>query len=1305
MAVEASSQAHYEMADTPKVNGFSLRNVSINSALRIPEDDYGVEVLLTMELVDTATAKSPAWASFSISSVVRDSATWTEHCTGLIKVHVSTTPEKQVVGISTDAMDTRTVDSRPWYNKFASIGLGYGPTFQGLSEIRADPAKNLATAKLDLKTTTGTVKGGESSYPLHPASLDSLFQLGLIACHGGQVEQAHCAFVPINISQLYLRNGNNEDCGTAIASGELRGLRGAYATLQLLDQSANVVLDIMSLRCISYSGDSQPSEGGHHQNPFSSPFTRLIWKPDIRTMTSRKAMELFHPPQENADRAPLFESIHKIATLVVVDIYEKFANRKDLPLGTSDQIQYFLAWIRRRVQTQETDSMTRAKQLTSHERQHWLEKLYSATDHLVEVKIARRLHGSMEDILYERRTGVEVLVEDGLLTALYESGLAMTGAYPQLFRVLDHLGHANPNQNIIELGAGTGGATRVAMRALSEASAIKRYSQYAFTDISPGFLISARESMAAFNDVSFSVLNIEESPLEQGQGPIYDLVIASQCLHATPNIANTLANCRKLLKPGGKLVLVENTQNAIGHGLVLGTLTGYWDGVPDGRVDSPFLDLESWNSALLEAGFSGTELVLQDYPSPHNTASTIVSTVISPELDDGKNSISAQKLQQKPNGIAEVVHLLHGENGAPFLLEEVAQELRSRGIPSKTLLLNDAVKMVGPNSRIIAFLDGENLLLEADAIRLAIFQHLARSSASMVWITSCGIAKGRNPDGALAAGLLRTIGTENPGARFLSIDVDPEALAYGKKDGDAVQGGDRADLVQCIVDKEVELQGRNCDESEDREFVWQDGCMWVSRIVPDEKLADQYDLIKMPASRAELLPVDSQGPIRAAFQTPGILTSLYFKPYTELWQPLLTGEIELKVAAVGLNWKDLGISAGRFDANNLSSEYSGIITKLGAAVKGFSVGDRVYGMGRGHFGNYTRVPARLAQRLGPSDNLVEMATMPLVYMTAVYAFDHVTQLKPGEKVLIQSATGGLGLAAIQLAQARGAEVFATVGTEDKARFLARTTNIPTSHIFGSRAESELSRAVEATGGRGFDVILSASKGDMLYESLKALHPLGRLIDVGRIDVLDAKTLGMELFQRSITFSSFDLGHVLDTDPEVGARLMETVHRYYRQGAIGPIRPFTASDVSQLDQVLLGFSKGTHIGKLVVTFLEPQALVRMVPAAAAAAKFDPESIYIITGGWGGLGRSIIRWMANRGARHVAVLSRSGGTSPAAETLIKDLEVRGITITSVLCDVSAKENVLEAVDKLASKGQIKGLVHAAMSLQVSLIVILF
>ncbi|KAL1883173.1 Type I Iterative PKS [Diaporthe australafricana] len=1268
MAVVAASQTYYDLAAPLEITGYSLRNVSIKTALRIPEDDHGVEVILSMELVDTATAKTPAWASFSVSSVARGSNEWTEHCTGLVKVEASD-PQERVKMES--VQDPRIVDARAWYKKFASVGLGYGPTFQGLSEIRSGLGQDMAEAKVALKTTAGTITG-ESIYPLHPASLDSLFQLGLIACHGAKLGTATTAFVPIHLSQMYLNScGNTEDWAVGRAIGELRGLRGAYAKLQLLSPSGDLVLDIDSLRCISYS--ESKSFANEQGKAFSSPFSRLVWKPDIRTLTNQQSRELFRLPPENVGRAHLFPGINKTATVILVDMYETLVNTENGPKPSGD-LRHFLDWIKRRVEGDDTEGIREIRRLSQDERLQLLGDLYQETGHLVEVKIARLIHENMIDIFHERRTGVELMVEAGLLAELYQTGLFMTGAYPQLSNIFDALGHADPSLSVLELGAGTGGATRVVMKALVGPNGVKRYKEYTFTDITPGFLASAKDAMQDFDDVHFSVCDIEQDPLEQGYQPVYDVVMASQTLHATASISNTLENCRKLLKPGGKLVLVENTQNNFLVGIILGTLTGYWHGIPDGRTDSPFLSRSSWDAALKKTGFSGCEMVLDDYPEPYNTTTVLVSTLLDPDSS-----------RVKPSPFE--VQLLHGDKGPPALLSEVARALESRGIPSKVVSLETVTDALRSNIRGIAFIEDEYLFLDGDERPLKAFQHLAAHAESLVCLTSTGIAKGRSPDGAFIAGLLRTIGTENPAGRFISIDIDAEDFNI-----------DDPDLVACIADQQLAIQSPSDRDSEDREFVWQDGCMWVSRFVPDAGIQEYSEAIKTPANigATELRPLDSQGPVRAAFETPGILSSLYFKPYAELLQPLPRGWIEVKVAAVGLNWKDLGLSSGRFDGNNLSSEYAGIVSQTGADVTGLAVGDRVYGMGKGHFGNYTRVPAAFAQKLEPEVDLTEAATIPLVYMTAVYAFDHVTQLRKGQGVLIQSATGGLGLAAIQLAQAKGAIVFATAGTAEKARFLSNTMQIPAAHIFSSRDISDLSRAVAATDGGGFDVILSTAGGDMLYESIKALAPLGHLIDVGRMDVVNSKTMGLELFQKCASFSSFDLSLVLDRDPVIGGKLMETVSSWHRAGKIKPIRPFSATDISKLDQALLGFSKGTHIGKLVVTFQDPDSLVKMIPSAPAA-RFDPEASYVITGGLGGLGRSIISWIADRGAQNIWVLSRSGASSAEAQAVIKKLAARGVLVRTVACDVGKREQVLHAIQQASSDRPLKGIIHSAVSYQ--------
>ncbi|KAK5625856.1 hypothetical protein RRF57_001572 [Xylaria bambusicola] len=1270
MAIEAATQAFCVTPESAQITGYYLRNVSIQSALKIPEDDYGVEVLLSLDLAGEVTTTTPTWANFSINSVTRDGNTWTQHCTGSVKACISQT--KFHSNIDTN-IDSRYIDKESWYRKFHELGLNYGPIFRGVSNIEADPARNIVRAKIDMNKTFDLFRGAESSYPLHPAALDALFQLVLIAIHGGQIEKARTAFIPLEISQLYIRYSNTDSWGIGVAKGQPRGLRGAYADIQLQDQNGNLVLDLTSLRCISFDGSQNAFEAKEGlKRPFSSPLARLIWKPDIRFITQQTMQTLYPPPHVDVDRTFLFNSINSIATLTIVSIYTNYCTIFKHTGNCSQEIHYFLSWIKRRVLQEKTETMLKAKAMSNDERQDWLVALYRETGDVVEVKIIKLLYANIDDIIHGRRTGVEILVGEGLLTALYETGFAMIGAYPQLGCLLDGLGHINPHQKILELGGGTGGATRVAMKTLTiPETGIKRYSQFTFTDISTGFIEMAKKFLTPFHDISYSVLDMERDPIEQGHDNDYDVVIASQCLHATPNISKTLENCRKLLKTGGKLVFVENTQNTISHGLILGTLTGYWDGVPDGRIDSPFLDLTSWDEALRGAGFSGTEIVLEDHPQPYSTASTILSTSVGPQL-------------AAPEGHrASPVHLLNGLGGPSDLLRRISDKLQRKNIATIENDLDTAMNTIARDSNVIAFLGTDYLLLDANVTELELFQHLARSVAHMIIITSCGIVKGRNPDASIVSGLFRTIGAENPASRFVTIDVDDDGL-----------GADQGELVRFIVHRCLELPNLSPDKTEDREFSWHDGCIWVSRVMPDAQLSCRLGALSLPVERSRLLPLDSQGPIRAEFETPGILSSLYFRPYTELWVQVPDDFIEVKVAAVGLNWKDLGISAGRFDANNLSSEYAGTITKVGSAVTSFVVGDRVYGMGKGHFGNYTCVPSQFAHRLQPGDSMVEAATMPLVYMTAIYAFDYATNLKAGERVLIQSAAGGLGLAAIRLAQSRGAEVYATVGTEEKVEFLA-TVGLSRSRIFSSRDMDEFRNAVAATSGRGFDVILSVSKGEMLYESFRALSPLGRLIDVGRTDVTSCKSLGLELFQQNISFVSFDLGLVLDSDPSLGSKLMKAIDSYWRQGQIGPVHPYAVSDISQLHQVLLRFSKGTHIGKLVASFENPETLVRMVPAVPTA-RFDSEAQYVITGGFGGLGRSIIRWMVERGAKYILCLSRSGANNPEAYSLVRELAARGTSVNPVICDVGVQEEVVEAIQKAKNGRPIKGIIHAAMSL---------
>jgi ubiquinone/menaquinone biosynthesis C-methylase UbiE len=715
----------------------------------------------------------------------------------------------------------------------------------------------------------------QSPYMLHPASLDGAIQLGLIACHNSQAEEASSAFVPVHFSQLYLSTGLPEGLESAnvVARGERHGLRGAYLDFVMKTPDGREFLQVKDLRCASYSRMSQSRD-----QAYSSPFTRLLWKPDIRSLDNSQYRELFPPPLENLNRAPLWGVVNKLAHAIVYDIYETFAGvsaTRPQP-RPSGEVGHFFEWIKRRGTLDDNELRRAFKILTSKERLAKIDELVSQAPHVIEVQTSKLLHENMDDILTCRRTGIDVIISKGLLTPLYQKGLLMTGVYPYLFNVLDSLGHANPNMRYIEIGGGTGGATRIAMQAMRGANGIKSYHDYTFTDISPGFLATARETLSGsgFDDMIYNVLDAEQDPEANGYEPIYDVVLACQVLHATSNMHKTLTNVGKLLKPGGKLVLVETTQNFVVPGVVVGTFTGYWAGIPDGRFDAPFMSVEMWDANLKSAGFSGTELVLDDFPSPHNTTSVIVSTFIGATVPKMTTTIGGD------------IQLLYSAEVAPPLLQRLFQDVERYKLLAKSIPLQHAASKVLSGSNVIVFLDEKHLQLDSDDRDLAAFQYLARSARSMTVLTSCGIAKGRNPDGALIAGLLRVLKTENPACQFLSIDIDSEGFAIKACDTDT------SHLMRCIIDQALELyaatpivQNRN---PTDREFVWQDGALWVNRFVTVSQAevshTKEYYLSdnELGETKPEMLPLGSQASVHADFEVPGVLGSLFFAAVDKL---------------------------------------------------------------------------------------------------------------------------------------------------------------------------------------------------------------------------------------------------------------------------------------------------------------------------------------------------------------------------------------------------------------------------------------
>ncbi|KAF2445451.1 polyketide synthase [Karstenula rhodostoma CBS 690.94] len=1256
MAIEAASQKFTEQHSRKDIGGYILQNVGIHTVMRVPEDDRGIEVMFNLEQQQTANGVS---YRFRISSVTQPDAVWSDHCSGEIRplekgsIVKEFQPHEKIPAPS----DPRMLNSNRWYNTFADTGIGYGPSFQAISDLMSDPEGKTVSAKIALRTTRDFFSGEESSYLLHPASLDACHQLAIVAGHQGHSENAQHAFVPVFFKRISLRIPEvpMNDFGMAICHSARRGIRGLYAQIQLMNYAGEPLMSIEDLHCVAYGEKAVAAKTPRR------PYRNLVWRPDIARTSQDYANRNFAPAAIGQELVADMDKLDRLCSHIIMEIATDSRFQLNEP-HYQPHIKAFLSWIRRSVDA-EDPSLREAASACSVDRLAAISAITAQMQDKVEVQLIERIFHDLESIVSGTISGLEVALRDGLLGQFYTSSIGIVGAYPQLSQLVDLCAFRNPHMNILEIGAGTGGATHEVLKSLQADSSERLFNQYTFTDVSTAFLASAKSRFDLGTSMVFNTLDFERDPLEQGYEQQYDLVIASECLHTSRNVEQVLRHVRSLLKPDGQLLIVETTRTVKAHGLLLGTFPDYWVGEEDCRTDSPFLDESQWDSVLKRAGFSGIDLQLNDYPRPWSIASVFLSTCRG-------DTMPATSKYNDP------IHLV-SENESIGLCDLIASRYDQIGVP-----VTRGTQAQTGSGRAIYFLGSKQLTDLQHETWFESVKQLVQQYRSVVWITQSDVSGGAVPTAAVVMGLLRVISAENPQATHAIVDIqgDPESVID-------------MNLATQLFQLELDLQSSQKANWTEKEYVWKDGCLRISRLVPDHSRNDDFHLLHSERDAFVQVSLKDQKPFKVAYEKPGILSSTFFATDEQFLQDLPDDWIIARTEAVGLNWKDAAVALGRFDLNNASSEFSGVVTQIGSRVSGLGAGDRVYGIAFGHFGNYMRLPATFARRMPDTASFVDMATVPVVFASALHSLGRIARLQTEETVLIQSATGGLGTAAIQVAKSIGATIFATAGSEHKREYLHGVHGIPRSRIYSSREMPDVHTLLHITGGKGFDVVLSTSSGLNMDVTWSAMAPQGRFVDVGRVDVHQHGILSLEPFNRNATFSSFDLGRL---DTKHLSELMSEVDQLIQAGSIQPISPVTEFGISQLGNALAKLSEGKHMGKLVVSYRDQSSLIRMTPSYHTAT-FDPNAYYLIAGGLGGLGRSLVTWMTTRGARYFISLSRKADITPEASSFIQNMQDRGIVIEPVACDITIRGELDSIVTTAASKRTVKGVVHMAMALR--------
>ena len=665
------------------------------------------------------------------------------------------------------------------------------------------------------------------------------------------------------------------------------------------------------------------------------------------------------------------------------------------------------------------------------------------------------------------------------------------------------------------------------------------------------------------------------------------------------------------------------------------------------------------DSILQAAGFSGTDLLVQPKGRPAIVITTAVTNAV--------NGIV--------NGVNHEVVLVYRETPAK-IFTQVEKAFENAGWRTISTSLQACKGKVGGHVVMLADLEGP-LLATLQENELAAIQNLTGTASSILWVSPGGLLSGKKPEYAMAAGLARSITSEQVSLDFVTLDFDLETTTLP----------DVADIISTTAQRQI-AKG----ESRESEYYVSQGQLYISRLLPNDDINRVYAFDK---EEAESTPFNPDTHLVGKVQSGKVV----FEADESVKEPLAADHVEVKAIVCGLNKEDTLVISGSDYPTTFSHELGGVIERVGSSVTDFAIGDVVAGFSFDRFATHQRVPANFLQKVEKGDVLNELVSLPMAYGAALYGLRELANLQAEEIVLILEGTGSAGIAAIKVTQLMKATPYVAVGTRVEAERLKTEFGLTESQVFMPSQRSVPEQLNAVTGRFGADVIFSSGFVDasIARECWRLIAQFGRFVDSGRKNVLKRSTLDTVPLHRGANYLSFDMLDLCSWKPKILGSLLRLTISLYRQRSISPLGPISTKNLADIDSAVSSFSDDFASGKTLVSYEPSETPLKVLPSRPSLS-FRADATYLLVGCLGGLGRSLTSWMMKRGAKRFAFLSRSGTDSEQAAILVKDIEAAGIAVQVIRGDATVEADVERAVKSIPATYPIRGVVQAAMVLRV-------
>jgi phthiocerol/phenolphthiocerol synthesis type-I polyketide synthase C len=1179
--------------------------------------------------------------------------------------------KQQIARIKPIPSSAARVNKEEHYALTTHIGLNYGPAFQGLAACRISDDCLEADVKMSVEVDA------EDGYIIHPAMLDLCFQ-SLVDFFRHEIESDRgIAFLPTKIGRL--------NYYSAMKPIKFRArlkrfsMRSVLADFELFDVDGNLVANVSDCRFRSAPLINRKSD------------TIDQWEtvPLLRPHPLDALISHFHDAKQiisflqqstsanDLSRQAWFKEtlplLEALTVSYVFEAFQKIALKHNINKLIQSNNSPLLCWL---------TNLLIKENLLLKVNDKWQVVVDSDVPSSNEIwqYLQNSMPTSSSQLLLMGRIGVRLpaLITGALDGKTYQGDLEKSISAERLYdNDPAYIGVFNAIERAILLMADqvTVGRKLRVLEIVSGPTALPRRLLGKMPSDTLDYVIAVSEEHIAeqlhadyhtYTNVTIAHINLSSGELtvDQGIPAFFDIVVMRHTLHRFTDPQAFIKQTAKRLTQGGVALVAERYPDACAN--IIGGIDSSWwhiDEATDGTISnviSPLFPPEAWMQALLEDGFDDVENFTENDSSG---------------LAQGAYLIIAKR----PNDV--VIHtqdlqaqtwLFITDSATSNIANQLKVKLESQ---SQTVMIADSIANIDSDIHHVVSLLGWDAT-EQDATKtLSQLLHTVQHLASLDTPPHLHLmTKG----GALC--------------NHASIDANPvQAALWGF--GRVVMNEYSA--LNCkMIDIGIQSHGSDAVERIAHELLIPDGADEI--ILTDE--ARYSLLIQEKKAKTAISESATESRYHLDFLTAGQLRNLIWLPSQQ--QPLLDNQVEVQTKAVGLNFRDIMYLMGLlpdeavengFAGASLGLEFSGVVTRVGKAVKDYAIGQSVMGFGSSCFGSHVVTRNDAIAPMPASWTFEAAATVPTTFFTVYYSLKHLADIQPGEKVLIHGAAGGVGIAAIQLARHLGAEIFATAGSEEKRDFVQL---LGADHVFDSRTLDFADDIAIATGGEGVDVILNSLAGEAIRRNLSILKPFGRFLELGKRDFFENTPVGLRPFKDNISYFGIDADQLLINRPALAHQLFREVMDLFAAGAFTPLphRIFDASCVIDAFRVM---QQARHIGKIVVSLDNAKPNIQHQKEKLTPVKLDANSTWLVTGGLSGFGLESAKTLIKHGVKNIVLISRRGIHTPGATAAVAELKLLGIKVLALSCDITDKVQLANTLDQIQQEmPPLKGIIHAAM-----------